>query len=171
MGILDFVKDIGMSLFSAEEQAAEKITAHLTKNNPGLQDVEVTVKDGVANIKCSANDKQAAEKAILMIGNVRGVSQVNYNIKDLATANSIDIKPNLATETPDLKLVPPTTEDIPKVETTYYDIKSGDNLSSIAKKFYGNPNAYKLIFEANKEVIVDPDKIFPGQRIRIPHAA
>ena len=44
----------------------------------------------------------------------------------------------------------------------------GDNLSKIAKKFYGDPNQYNKIFEANREVIKDPNLIYPGQKIRIP---
>lgn len=50
----------------------------------------------------------------------------------------------------------------------YYEIKSGDNLSKISKQFYGNPNHYLKIFEANKEVIKEMDLIYPGQKIRIP---
>ena len=44
----------------------------------------------------------------------------------------------------------------------------GDNLSKIAKKFYGDANQYNKIFEANREVIKDPNLIYPGQKIRIP---
>lgn len=50
----------------------------------------------------------------------------------------------------------------------YYEIKAGDNLSKISKEFYGNPNHYLKIFEANKEVIKDMNLIYPGQKIRIP---
>ena len=50
----------------------------------------------------------------------------------------------------------------------YYEIKSGDNLSKISKQFYWDPNKYNKIFEANKEVIKDPNLIYPGQKIRIP---
>jgi len=53
-------------------------------------------------------------------------------------------------------------------EDEYYEIQSGDNLSKVSKKFYGTPNKYIQIFEANKEVIKDMDKIYPGQKIRIP---
>jgi hypothetical protein len=49
-----------------------------------------------------------------------------------------------------------------------YTIVSGDSLSKIAKREYGNAGAWKKIFEANKDVIKDPDKIFPGQKIKIP---
>ncbi|WP_296321590.1 LysM peptidoglycan-binding domain-containing protein [Reyranella sp.] len=52
--------------------------------------------------------------------------------------------------------------------TQYYLIKSGDTLSAVAKQFYGDANKYPKIFEANREVIKDPNQIFPGQKIRIP---
>jgi nucleoid-associated protein YgaU len=49
-----------------------------------------------------------------------------------------------------------------------YTIASGDSLSKIAKREYGNANDWRRIFEANRDVIKDPDKIFPGQHIKIP---
>ncbi|HJS59472.1 MAG TPA: LysM peptidoglycan-binding domain-containing protein [Vicinamibacteria bacterium] len=49
-----------------------------------------------------------------------------------------------------------------------YEVKSGDSLSKIAKRVYGNANAWKRIFEANKDVLKDPDKIYPGQKLKIP---
>jgi nucleoid-associated protein YgaU len=49
-----------------------------------------------------------------------------------------------------------------------YEVKSGDSLSKIAKRHYGDANAWNRIFEANRDVVKDPDKIFPGQKLRIP---
>ncbi len=49
-----------------------------------------------------------------------------------------------------------------------YTIVAGDTLSKIAKREYGNANAWKKIFEANADVIKNPDKIYPGQQIKIP---
>jgi len=49
-----------------------------------------------------------------------------------------------------------------------YEVAPGDNLSKIAKKFYGDPNKFKKIFEANKDQLSDPDKIKVGQKLRIP---
>ena len=49
-----------------------------------------------------------------------------------------------------------------------YTIKSGDSLSKIAKHEYGNANDWRRIFEANQDIIKNPDKIFPGQEIKIP---
>lgn len=57
------------------------------------------------------------------------------------------------------------------VETTaikIYEVKAGDTLSKIAKTEYGNANAYHKIFEANKDILKNPDTIFPGQKLKIP---
>jgi nucleoid-associated protein YgaU len=52
-----------------------------------------------------------------------------------------------------------------------YTVQSGDTLSGIAKKFLGNANAYMDIFNANKDQLSDPDKIKPGQVLKIPQPA
>jgi nucleoid-associated protein YgaU len=49
-----------------------------------------------------------------------------------------------------------------------YEVKAGDSLSKIAKREYGNANEWPRIFEANKDILKDPDKIFPGQVLKIP---
>ena len=51
-----------------------------------------------------------------------------------------------------------------------YTVKPGDTLSKIAKHFFGDANAYNDIFEANRDQLSDPDKIKPGQVLKIPHA-
>ena len=55
--------------------------------------------------------------------------------------------------------------------TRIYVVVSGDSLSKIAKQFYGNAGKYTVIFEANKPMLKDPDKIYPGQVLRIPPAS
>lgn len=52
--------------------------------------------------------------------------------------------------------------------TKIYEVKSGDSLSKIAKREYGDANAWNAIYEANRDILKDPDKIFPGQKLRIP---
>jgi nucleoid-associated protein YgaU len=52
--------------------------------------------------------------------------------------------------------------------TISYTVQSGDTLSAIAKKFLGNANDYMDIFNANKDQLTDPDKIKPGQVLKIP---
>ena len=141
MGLFDFVKEIGHKLFNRDEEAAEKIKQHIEATNPGITGLEVNFSNGVVSLSGLAASAEAMEKAVLLAGNVQGVSDVK--IDGLQT--------------------PPVTE---KVE--YYIIKKGDTLSAVAKQFYGKANDYPKIFEANREVIKDPNLIFPGQKIRIP---
>ena len=49
-----------------------------------------------------------------------------------------------------------------------YEVKSGDSLSKIAKRVYGNGNAWKVIFDANTDILKDPNKIYPGQKLKLP---
>ena len=50
-----------------------------------------------------------------------------------------------------------------------YTVKAGDTLSKIAKQFLGDANAYQAIFDANRDQLSDPDKIKPGQILKIPN--
>ena len=141
MGLLSFAKDIGKKLFNREEDAPENISAYIEEDNPGVSNLKVDVKDGVVTLAGEAESAEALEKAMLMAGNVKGVTEVQSD-----------------------NVVAPAATD--KVE--YYEIVSGDTLSAIAQKYYGKASAYPRIFEANREVIKDPDKIYVGQKIRIP---
>ncbi len=141
MGLFDFAADMGRNLFNKEEDAPKKIKAHIEEDNPGISDLLVAFKEGVVTISGKADDSAAVEKAILMAGNVKGVTRIINEVLS--------------------KL--PIGKD-----TEYYEIKSGDTLWAVAKNFYGDGNKYTKIVEANKEVIKDADKIFPGQKIRIP---
>ena len=141
MGLFSFAKDIGNKLFNRDDEAPEKIKEHIEADNPGVDNLEVAVNEGVVSLTGSASSAEALEKAVLMAGNVKGVSEV---------------------KTEGVTAPPATT----RVE--YYEIVAGDTLSAVAQKYYGKASAYMKIFEANKEVIKDPDKIFIGQKIRIP---
>jgi nucleoid-associated protein YgaU len=142
MGLFDFARDIGNKIFSRDDEAAEKIKAHIEADNPGVKDLKVNYEQGLVEITGEAKDQEALEKTVLMAGNVRGVSEVK-----------------LAGETKPLEMVG---------NVVFYSIQSGDTLSAIAKRYYGNAMDYPRIFEANREVIKDPNKIFVGQKIRIP---
>jgi nucleoid-associated protein YgaU len=141
MGLFDFAKGIGRKLFDKESEAEEKIREHIEQDNPGVDDLKVAYNDGVVSISGSTKDAAAMEKTVLMAGNVSGVAEVNAD-----------------------GLVSP--EAVEKVE--FYVVEKGDTLSAIAKKYYGKASEYPRIFEANRQVIKDPDLIFPGQKIRVP---
>lgn len=147
MGLFDFVGNIGKKLFGPKETPADsaaKIKAEIESGNLGIQDLQVTYKDGTCSMSGQCPSAAAMQKAVLLAGNVQGVSSV-----DIAA----------------LKVPPPTPIE-EKIE--YYIIKPGDTLSKIAKQYYGDANKYPAIFEANREVIKNADLIFPGQKIRIP---
>jgi len=141
MGLFDFVKEIGNKLFNKDEEAAEKIKKHIEATNPGVKDLDIHFEDGVVSLSGDAESLEAMEKTVLIAGNVRGVSEVKAE--------------NLNSPAQEIKI-------------EYYVIKKGDTLSALAKTYYGNAMDYPRIFEANREVIKDPDLIFVGQKIRIP---
>ncbi|MGD8364915.1 MAG: peptidoglycan-binding protein LysM [Desulfobacterales bacterium] len=141
MGLFDFFKDMGEKIFGREDEAAEKIKENIEASNPGIQDLNVAYNDGVVELSGSADSAEAMEKAVLMAGNVQGVSEVK--------ADGISAPPQAA-------------------QVEYYVIQKGDSLSAIAKRYYGNAQDYPRIFDANREVIKNPDLIYPGQKIRIP---
>lgn len=144
MGLFDFVKEIGHKLFSKEDEGSSAIRTQIEQNNPGIEGLKVDYNDGVVSISGTATSAEAMQKAVLMAGNVQGVAEVKIE--------------GLTIETEQGK------------EAEYYIIQKGDTLSKIAKQYYGDPNKYPKIFEANREVIRDADLIFPGQKIRIPPA-
>jgi nucleoid-associated protein YgaU len=152
MSLFGFAKDIGRRLFNRDEEAAEKIRDHILAHNPGVEDLKVTYENGIVGLSGRCTNKEAFQKCILMAGNVQGVADV------YATGLVPYVDP----------AAPPKAATAAEPEETYYVIEKGDTLSAIAKKFLGNGNRYPEIFEANREVILDPDKIFPGQKIRIP---
>ncbi|MFZ0131771.1 MAG: peptidoglycan-binding protein LysM [Desulfobacterales bacterium] len=141
MGLFDFFKDMGEKIFGSEDEAAEKIKENIEATNPGIQGLTVAYNDGVVELSGTADSAEALEKAVLMAGNVKGVSEVK--------ADGISAPPQQA-------------------QVEYYVIQKGDSLSAIAKRYYGNAKDYPRIFDANREVIKNPDLIYPGQKIRIP---
>ena len=154
MGLLDFLKDTGKDLFGGKKgnEAAEikkEIERALGSNVSGLG---VRFDNGKVTLQGTAKSQAAKEKATLIAGNVKGVSNVDddgIRVDGAQTAGA-------------------TTTTASAGRSTYYTIQSGDTLSKIAKEKYGDASAYNKIFEANREVIGDPDKIYPGQQIRIP---
>jgi nucleoid-associated protein YgaU len=146
MGLLDFARDVGRQIFDTDKEAADNIKQHIEIGLSGVKNVTVEFDDGVATV-CGDCDSQAVrEQAILMAGNIKGVEKV---IADDLNA-------------------PASAPEAPVSKDEFYEIKSGDTLGGISKQFYGKSSQYMRIFEANREIISDPNKIYPGQKIRIP---
>lgn len=158
MGLLSFIKDAGEKLFGKEVQAAQAdpakkaeadraaataIETHIGSFNLPITALTVTfdTAGGTARVYGVAQDQATREKAILAAGNVAGVAAVDDNM------------------TVQVSSTPPAQ---------YYTVVKGDTLSKIAKQHYGDANAYNRIFEANQPLLKHPDKIYPGQTLRIP---
>lgn len=165
MGLFSFAKDIGDKIFhrnkpadSAPFDTQNSAPAPTAPAEPDAQEIanlllariqqNATINnlsvnyDGntdTVHISGSAPTQADREKAILAAGNVQNVATVNDSI----------------------------TVDAPEPESRMYTVKSGDTLSKIAQEVYGNGD-YMKIFEANKPLLSDPDKIYPGQVLRIP---
>ena len=161
MGLFSFVKEAGEKLFGHGEaqaavtaspspenvQALSKAAGDAIKTYIGTMNLHVEALDvsfdaatGTATVSGVAPDQATKEKVLLCCGNVASVASVN----DMMTVSS------------------------PAPESQMYTVVSGDNLSKISKQFYGTANKYPQIFEANKPMLTHPDKIYPGQVLRIP---
>jgi nucleoid-associated protein YgaU len=146
MGLFDFVKDVGRQIFDTDAEAADTIKNHLEVKTHGLSNLEVEFDDGTVTLCGDCSNQAVREQAILIAGNIQGVEKI---IAD------------------DLRAPEPKPEE-PEEKAEIYEIVSGDTLGAIAKRYYGNASKYTKIFEANKDIISDPNKIYPGQKIRIP---
>lgn len=160
MSLFGFVKDIGRRVFNKDEDAAEKIRDHIQDAGVGITDFVVDY-DGIgghAVLKGEVDTQEAKEKAILLAGNIAGVAEVFAD----------DLKVTKEEESAAGSAKPVDAPVSGEATTEFYVIQSGDTLGKIAKRVYGDAMQYPKIFEANKEVIEDPDKIFVGQKIRLP---
>ncbi len=158
MGILDFIKDAGEALLGKAQaaeppapgpdaDAANRAAGEAIENyikSQGLDATALSVEfDGATRTVTAygvAADQATKEKILLCCGNVKGVEKVDDKMS-VSTAST---------------------------EATYYTVKSGDTLSAISKSVYGDANKYNGIFEANKPMLSSPDRIYPGQVLRIP---
>jgi len=166
MGLMSFLSGAGKRIFGDDEedkraaataaanqakaaeaarQLAERRRAAALANEVSSLGLEVTdlaikVVADTATVSGMAATQAEREKIVLAIGNVHGIRQVEDNLEVAVAAP----------------------------EATFHTVERGDTLSKIAKQHYGNAMKYPVIFEANKPMLSDPDKIYPGQVLRIP---
>ncbi|MCL4143673.1 UNVERIFIED_CONTAM: hypothetical protein GTU68_041529 [Idotea baltica] len=158
MGLFSFIKNAGAKIFGIgktdAEKAAEATAEELREEALVARRLETTVRDlslqveglnifiddDAATISGMAYDQATREKVILVVGNSEGIATVDDQM---------------------------TVEHIEPV-AQFHTVVSGDTLGKIAKTFYGNAMKYPVIFEANKPMLEHPDKIYPGQVLRIP---
>ena len=154
MGLFSFIKNAGAKVFgigktTAEEaadatalakQKATKLSNAVETLGFKVQDLNIEVNDDNATVWGQADSQATREKVILVLGNTEGIATVDDRM----------------------------TVEIPEPEAQFHTVVKGDYLSKIAKKYYGDAMKYPVIFEANKPMLTDPDKIYPGQVLRIP---
>ena len=168
MGLMSFFKEAGEKLFGhkdaeaaaqqaqaapddaarqaaaaeANQKAAGAILTYIGTQNLSASGLSLDFDGGTSTVtvRGEADDQATKEKILLCCGNVTGVAQVSDQMTVAAPAD----------------------------ESKFHTVVRGDTLSAIAKTYYGNANQYMKIFEANKPMLGNPDKIYPGQLLRIP---
>jgi nucleoid-associated protein YgaU len=147
MGIFDFVKEAGKKL-GMGEPSSQDLHEELQSHKIGAEDIKVEVKGEKAVLSGAAPNHDVLERAIVAIGNTIGISKVETDVK-----------------------VPTPIAGAGVAQTsTMYTVKKGDTLWHIAEAIYGKGHGKesKEIFAANKPMLANPDKIYPGQVLRVP---
>ena len=143
MDLFKFVRDAGEKINRSAANMAEDIKERITGHKTEVKDLQVEHAGEKVILNGRSKTRAEAEKAIIAAGNTHGVSEVESHIE-------VEEKAPIG---------------------VIYTVKSGDTLSKIAKAHYGDAMKYPVIFEANKPMLKDPDKIYPGQALRIPPMA
>lgn len=164
MGLFSFLKNAGAALIGGgkketkapettttggsdalqqleNSQLAMRLTNHVAALGLKVDNLNIEVDDDKATIYGTVETQGEKEKVVLAVGNVAGIATVDDRMSVVAP---------------------------PEPEADFYEVQKGDTLSAISKKYYGSFNKYMVIFEANKPMLSDPDKIYPGQMLRIP---
>jgi nucleoid-associated protein YgaU len=145
MSLLSFVKEAGEKLLDlltpGNANASEQLKAHISKVGLGNPNVQATVDGDKVTVTGEVASQEEKEKILLAVGNIAGVGSVDDQI---AVTGPV------------------------VAAARFVVVKKGDTLSAISLAVYGSANQYNKIFEANKPMLAHPDKIYPGQSLRIP---
>ena len=196
--MFNFLKGAGAAIFGGGKANADSIKKHILETlmpqGNRLENLAVQLVDESCVTLFGACDTvKTKEKAILIAGNIEGITLVDGNgltvpqAAPTAAPTVVEPTPTPVTATPQAPLTPtaaapeaPAARKIVAVEheasadtqagleSQFYTIQKGDTLSQIAKKFYGSASKYTYIVEENTGVITNPDRIYAGQVIRIP---
>lgn len=143
MGMFSFIKEVGEKIFGPSDARADELKKSLDAQGLDTKDIEVHVEGDNVVLKGSVKDQETLEKAILAVGNNTGIAGV---------------------KTDDIVVTTPSDQSV------FYTVQKGDTLWKIAETQYGKGKGakYQIIFEANTPMLKHPDKIYPGQVLRIP---
>jgi nucleoid-associated protein YgaU len=164
MGLFSFIKSAGEALAGGQPVTSESLVEHIKALGLKIDKLFVSWDGKTCVLFGNVPDQAEKEKAILAVGNLHGVDQVVDKLNVVAGAGAGGTSTAAAAP----ETVDPSKEPPGQAESQFYTVVSGDNLSHIAKHFYGDANKYPAIFEANKPMLKSPDKIYPGQVLRIP---
>ncbi|GFE65522.1 peptidoglycan-binding protein LysM [Litoreibacter roseus] len=139
MGLWSFVKDAGKSLFGAAEAA-----------EPDADTLKKEVQD--LGLDASGLD----------------ISVDGDKVKVTGDAVSQEVKEKIILAVGNVEGVAAVEDEVTGGDPVFHTVEKGDTLWAIASKTLGNGSRYTDIFEANKPMLSDPDKIYPGQVLRIP---
>jgi len=150
MGLISFLKGAGEKVFGKseavrEKEKAEAIVNHINKYGLKVKDLAVSVDDETVTLGGEVSSIIEKNKVVVAAGNVDGISAVNDNLV-LNIPEPVAVEP----------------------EKQFYTVVKGDYLSKISKRVYGDAMKYNIIFEANRPMLTDPNKIYPGQVLVIP---
>jgi nucleoid-associated protein YgaU len=153
MGLMSFIKEAGRKIGIGSAEATqpegspvpetpppEALKAEVENLGLEVEDLAVEVEGDKVKVSGTTRDQATKEKVVMALGNVAGVAAVDENVKAKKS----------------------------EPEAVIYTVKKGDTLWGIATAHYGNGSKYMKIFEANRPMLKDPDKIYPGQALRIP---
>lgn len=147
MSLFSFVKEAGEKLIDlltpGNARAEQQLKDHIKQVGLGRPNVQLSLEGNKVIASGEVTSQEEKEKILLALGNIKGISEVEDHMTLPATAS---------------------TTTAPRFVT----VKTGDTLSAISQRVYGDPNKYQKIFEANKPLLSSPDKIYPGQVLRIP---
>jgi len=152
MGLFSFLKNAGAKLMGREAESNEadaaadhahklaSLRSIIANSGVGIDNLDVELDDDKVTVYGQTASIDDKEKIVLVAGNVAGIATVDDRISVVAP-----------------------------VQSRFHEVKPGDSLSKIAKEVYGDPMKYNAIFEANQPMLSHPDKIYPGQMLRIPN--
>ncbi|MEO9615477.1 MAG: peptidoglycan-binding protein LysM [Nitratireductor sp.] len=169
MGLFDFVKSVGKKIgIGGDDEApdAGSVKKELDSHRLGTDKVDVEVQGDKVVLKGVVSDQSAFEKAVIAVGNTLGISKVEASeLKVVAPESGLKLDSVDMTEL--------VAAAAPAKTPVFHTVEKGQNLWKIAEAHYGKGKGakYTVIFEANRPMLSDPDKIYPGQVLRIPDLA
>ena len=180
MSFFDFMKNAGEKIFKPGEAKAEEARArHIGSYGLDIAGLKIEVDGSTAVIEGQAKDAATREKAVLVAGNIEGISRVDdrLTVRDNGpdfsgvTTGSSTVAAGEQASGGQGSGGQASSGQASEWTSRTYTVEKGDTLSRIAKEMYGDAGKYPVIFEANKPMLKDPDKIYPGQVLRIPAEA